>query len=142
VLPEAALRDGAWQVGIGGGDDADVDGDSLAAADPLDHALLEEAQQLHLHGRREVADLVEEERAGVGQLRASLPPALRARESAAPRATSANSSVIGGETPSRSSNWLPTSTPRCCASLASSRRWRWLARCRMTRSSSTSIGFW
>ena len=43
-------------------------GDRLAAADPLDHALLKEAQQLDLQRQRDVADLVEEQRAAVGQL--------------------------------------------------------------------------
>ena len=43
-------------------------GDRLAAADALDHALLEEAQQLDLERQRDVADLVEEQSAALGQL--------------------------------------------------------------------------
>ena len=40
----------------------------LGAADALEAPLLQHAQQLGLHRRRHVADLVEEERAAVGQL--------------------------------------------------------------------------
>ncbi len=40
----------------------------LAAADTLEDALLEHAQQLHLHVDAHVADLVEEQRAAVGEL--------------------------------------------------------------------------
>ena len=41
-------------------------GSVLAAADTLDHAVLQEAQQLRLQRQRHVADLVEEQRAAVG----------------------------------------------------------------------------
>ncbi len=43
-------------------------GIALAAADALDHALLQEAQQLGLQRQRHVADLVEKQRAAVGEL--------------------------------------------------------------------------
>ena len=39
-----------------------------AAADALDHPLLEEAQQFDLERQRNVADLVEEQGAALGQL--------------------------------------------------------------------------
>ena len=42
------------------------------AAEPLELPLLQDAQELHLRRGREVADLVEEERAAVGQLEAPL----------------------------------------------------------------------
>ena len=41
------------------------------AADALELALLQHAQQLGLHRRRDVADLVEEQRAAVGELEAA-----------------------------------------------------------------------
>ena len=44
----------------------------LGAADPLELALLQHAQQLGLERRRDLADLVEEQRAAVGQLEAAL----------------------------------------------------------------------
>jgi hypothetical protein len=45
--------------------DADVDRDRLLAADALELALLQRAQQLDLHRQRHVVDVVEEERAAV-----------------------------------------------------------------------------
>ena len=60
-------------------DDAHVDRDRLRAADARDLALLEHAQELHLRGRRDLADLVEEERPRVGQLEAAEPALGRAR---------------------------------------------------------------
>ena len=47
-------------------DDADVDLDDPTRADGLDLALLERAQQLRLDRHRQLADLVEHERAAVG----------------------------------------------------------------------------
>ncbi len=43
----------------------------LGAADPLDLALLEHAQQLGLQARAHLADLVEEDGAAVGRLEAA-----------------------------------------------------------------------
>src|SRR3977135_3751912 len=45
-----------------------VHGDRLLAAEPLDHARLEHAQQLRLGFGPQVADLVEEQRAAVREL--------------------------------------------------------------------------
>ena len=50
-------------------DDAHVDGDGLGAAEPPHHARLERAQELGLQLERELADLVEEERAAVARAR-------------------------------------------------------------------------
>ena len=55
-------------------DDAHVDLDRLVAAHALELALLQHAQELDLHLQRQVADLVEEQRAAVGELEAALPP--------------------------------------------------------------------
>ena len=63
-----------------GGDDAHVHGKRLGAADALEGLLLEDAQELHLRAGREVADLVEEERAFVRLLEAADAPLLRAGE--------------------------------------------------------------
>ena len=54
----------------------------LGAAQPVDLPLLEHAQQLDLRGQVDVADLVQEQRAAVGQLEAALLARLRARERA------------------------------------------------------------
>jgi hypothetical protein len=82
VLAEAALADVLGEVAVGGGDEAHVDLDRLAAADALEGPLLQHAQQLHLHGGRDLADLVEEEGAAVGLLEATLASAVGAGEGA------------------------------------------------------------
>ena len=56
--------------------------DLLAAAHALDDAVLQEAQQLGLQRQRHVADLVEEQRAAVGQLDLADGLLRRARERA------------------------------------------------------------
>src|SRR6185436_3710055 len=63
-------------------DDPRVDGDRAAAADPLDHPLLEEAEQLDLQGERDVADLVEKQGAAMGELDLAFGGADRAGEGA------------------------------------------------------------
>ena len=62
------------QVGVGRGQHAHVHAPRLARAQALELAALQHAQQLHLAGRREVADLVEEQRAAVGGLEAADAP--------------------------------------------------------------------
>src|SRR3989449_9067477 len=53
------------------GREADVDLDRLRTADPLELLLLQDAQQLRLELERDLADLVEEQRAAVGHLEAA-----------------------------------------------------------------------
>ena len=55
----------------------------LLAAHPLEGLLLQDAQHLGLGLEAHVADLVEEERAAVGQLELAAPPRDRAGEGAA-----------------------------------------------------------
>src|SRR5581483_3524817 len=52
----------------GGSDQADVEFVGAGAADALEFALLQDAQQFGLKGRRELADLVQEDRAAFGEL--------------------------------------------------------------------------
>src|SRR5690606_7205523 len=67
ILAEAALGDFATQVAVGGCDHANVDLPHLRGlADAGELASLEHAQQLDLQLERELADLVEKERAAVG----------------------------------------------------------------------------
>ncbi|KAF1053168.1 MAG: hypothetical protein GAK43_01545 [Stenotrophomonas maltophilia] len=68
VFAERTHLDHAFEVLVGRGDDAHVDVLGLVAADPLEGALLQHAQQLDLQRQRHVADLVEEQGAAVGQL--------------------------------------------------------------------------
>ena len=66
VGAEAAGRDLQLQVAVGGGDDAHVHGASGPAADRGDVLLLHEAQEAALRLERQLADLVEQQRAVVG----------------------------------------------------------------------------
>ena len=68
VLAEAAPLDLVVEVLVRGADEADVDGARARLADPADLLLLEDAEELGLEGERQVADLVEEERAARGLL--------------------------------------------------------------------------
>ena len=67
ILLELAFADQLPQVAVGRGDDAHVDLDRALGSQRLELALLQHAQQLGLHGRRDDADLVEEDRAAVGE---------------------------------------------------------------------------
>jgi hypothetical protein len=49
-------------------DDPNVDGDLLDASQTVELLLFQDPQQLHLDGRRQLADFVEENRASVGGL--------------------------------------------------------------------------
>ena len=83
ILPESLLGDGAIEIDIRGGDDARVGVNRAIAADRTDLAVLQHAQQLHLHRRRHVADLVEKHRAAVRLLEDALAIRDRAGERAA-----------------------------------------------------------
>ena len=63
ILAEASLGDAFGRVAVGRGEKAHVGGDRLRAAKPVELALLQHAQQLHLHRRRHFGDFVEEQRA-------------------------------------------------------------------------------
>ena len=83
IAAEAPLPHFLVQIAVGGGDDAHVDVDRPRAAEPLDLAVLQHAQQLRLQLERQLADLVEEDRAAVGQLEAAGLRRVRAGEGAA-----------------------------------------------------------
>jgi hypothetical protein len=70
VFAEPALGDRTLEVAVGGGNETDVGLERRSAADPLVLPFLQDAKQLGLHGRRELADLVEEERAAGRELEA------------------------------------------------------------------------
>ena len=57
---------------VGGGDDQRVDPARDRVADPVELARIEEAQELRLQVRLDVAHLVEEQHAAVGQLQPTL----------------------------------------------------------------------
>ena len=82
VLAEELLLHQLLEVAAGGGEEAHVGMQFLVAADAREGAFLQEPQELDLGLHGQVADLVEEERAAVGGLRASDAAADRARERA------------------------------------------------------------
>src|SRR2546430_13893439 len=61
-------------------DDAHVDVDQFVTADPPELAALEDAEELHLEVLAHLADLVEEQRAAVGDLEQTLVVRVRAGE--------------------------------------------------------------
>lgn len=69
VLAEAALLDLAQRVAVGSTQDAQVDLVQLGAADLLEGAGLDEAEQLGLKPRLHLADLVQEQGAAIGPRR-------------------------------------------------------------------------
>jgi hypothetical protein len=80
VLAEEPVGDHGAQVTVGGRDDPHVHPQRLVAAHALEFALLQEAQELHLDRPRDLADLVQEQRAARRALEAPLAPRRRARE--------------------------------------------------------------
>ena len=74
VLAESAFAHGLGEVAVRGGDDADIDRHRPGAADAVDHALLDRAQQLRLQPHVHLGDFVEQQRAAGGLLEFSDPP--------------------------------------------------------------------
>ena len=71
ILAELALRHGAREIPVRRGDEADVCPECGSPADALELVLLKYSQELRLHRRCEVPDLVEEQRAARGHLEAA-----------------------------------------------------------------------
>src|SRR5438093_5266090 len=67
VLTETAGGDLGLEIAMGGGNDADVRLAPKRRPYRAEFAFLNQAEQLHLHFQGQVADLVEEGRAAVGQ---------------------------------------------------------------------------
>ena len=76
------LCDHVVEVAVGRGDHAEIDLDGARAADRHDLALLQHAEQCGLRARRQVADLVEEQRAAVRRADQAGVVGLRAAERA------------------------------------------------------------
>src|SRR5262249_55438114 len=76
ILAEQAALDLDREIAIGGGDDAAAERDLARAGEPRGRALLQDAQELHLHVERHVADLVEQDGAALGELELAGPAAL------------------------------------------------------------------
>ncbi len=83
VGAEAAVLDHVVEVPVGRGDHAHVHADGVAPADAAHLALLEDAEELRLHGGRHVAHLVDEQGAAIGALEEPVALLDRPREGAA-----------------------------------------------------------
>ena len=82
VLAETPVLHELLEVAVSGGDETQVHGDLVLAADADEPALLEHPQQLHLRVESQLAHLVEEERPSPGELNLALAPLVRAGEGA------------------------------------------------------------
>src|SRR5689334_17607255 len=71
VLAKASLGDALDEVAVGGCDEADVEGDGFGAAEALELAFLEDAEEFGLEFEGEVADFVEKEGAALGLFEAA-----------------------------------------------------------------------
>jgi hypothetical protein len=74
VLAEFALLHHLLQIAVGGRDQTHIRLHRLLPAHPLKFTLLEHAQNLHLGGRLDLADFIQEQRAAVRQLKTPAPP--------------------------------------------------------------------
>src|SRR5215471_446205 len=83
IRAKRALLDRLVQIAIGSDDHANVGADDARAAETLELALLQDAQQLGLGRQRQLGDLVEEQHATSGQLDLPRLRLLCARESPA-----------------------------------------------------------
>src|SRR4030065_572490 len=68
VFPESSPIGRLLQVAVGGADEADVRGERLHPAHPLERAVLQDPKEFRLHGEGDVPDLVQEESPPVRQL--------------------------------------------------------------------------
>jgi hypothetical protein len=82
VFAEGVVGDELRQILVGRADDADIDLRRALAADRIDFAFLQHAQQFHLHVERQFADFVEEQRAAVRFNELASVVVRRAREAA------------------------------------------------------------
>src|SRR5262245_27270071 len=82
VLAELIGFDHLFQIAVGRRDDANVHRDRLFPAQAFELSLLQHAQQFHLHGRRQLADLIQKKSATVGQFETALAARVGAGERA------------------------------------------------------------
>ena len=71
VAAKSALGDAFREIGVGGGDYADVYALRAVAAEPFEFLLLQHAKKFRLKFEGKVADFVEEEGAAVGEFEAA-----------------------------------------------------------------------
>src|SRR5262249_4406840 len=74
VLPKGFLAHGLKQVAVGCRQNPHIDPDRSTTANAVEFALLQDAEQLRLGVRRQLADLIEEDRAAMRQLESAHAP--------------------------------------------------------------------
>jgi hypothetical protein len=82
ILAERSVADGHLEIAVRRSEDADVDPDIMATAEPSELAVLQHLQQLGLQRRQHFADFVQEHRAVVRELELARFVLDRAREGA------------------------------------------------------------
>ena len=80
ILTKRPARHGGFQLTVRGGNDANVHLDGPRRAEALEFPFLQNAQQGKLRVGRKIPDLVEEDRATVGELEAAYASGQRGRE--------------------------------------------------------------
>src|SRR5688500_7335294 len=71
ILAKSSVRNFLFQVSIAGCDQSDIHGQRFSTAYPFKLALLQHSQQLHLHSRTQITDLVQKERATIRKFEAA-----------------------------------------------------------------------
>src|SRR6266446_3269705 len=69
ILAKTTFFDSRMEVGIGSGQDTDIDDPGFGRADAFKLASFENAQQFRLQVERHIADFVQQESAAVGQFK-------------------------------------------------------------------------
>ncbi len=82
IATELSSLDHSSEVTIGGGDEANIDGDCSSPAKPFDLLFLQSTQKLGLQFQRKIPNLVQEQRAHMSQFQSSDPLRDRAGEGA------------------------------------------------------------
>ena len=68
ICPEGALPDHRDQITVGGSNNADVNGNGSLSTNAADAVLLQDTQQLALHGGRDLTDLIQKNSSGMSTL--------------------------------------------------------------------------
>src|SRR2546429_4200754 len=72
ILSQGRPAHSIVRIFVGGRENANVNRNFFATAKAMNHALFDDPQKLRLQQRRHLADLIEQERAGVGELETAM----------------------------------------------------------------------
>ena len=82
IFAKSFFFDFLVKIFVGRSENSHVRIDRASSAEPFELAVLQHAQQLHLNGRTDLADLIEKQRAAVGQFESAFLAGIRAGEGA------------------------------------------------------------